>query len=439
VRAALPAGAALVELTRYHPFDFKAQRGWAFAPARYAAYVLRADGAPAWVKLGPADAVERAVADLRRALKSKGADVRQHARALDELIMRPARRLLGESKQLFLSPDAALNLVPFEALVDEQNRYLIESYSFTYLTSGRDLLRLQASAKSDQPPVVIADPSFDSASGGSAAASNTGEAASRSADLRNVSFGPLPGTAGEAQAVGSILAGVQLLTQARATEAALKQVKSPSILHVATHGFFLADQSQDPDAAARGLALASGNAAALTSSARENPLLRSGLALAGANRRQGGGAEDGVLTALEAAGLNLWGTQLVVLSACETGLGEVPTGAGVYGLRRALVLAGSGAQVMSLWQVDDASTRDLMTAYYKRLRAGEGRGDALRGVQLEMLKGGTAQEASAAQRGLGSELGAGSKPSDRSHPFYWAAFIQSGDWRPVAGQALSVK
>jgi CHAT domain-containing protein len=433
VRAALPAGSALIELTRYHPFNFKAPLDRGFAAARYAAYVLRPDGAPGWAELGPAEPIEHAVGELRRALKSPNrSDVRQPARALDELVMRPTRRLLGESKQLFVAPDAALNLVPFEALVDEQNRYLVESYSFTYMTSGRDLLRLQASAKSDQPPVVIADPSFDGESRGGTALNSEGDTA-RSADLRNVSFGPLPGTAGEAQAVAPLLPGAQLLTQGRATEAALKQIKSPSILHVATHGFFLAEQPQDPGAAARGLALATGNVAALTSSARENPLLRSGLALAGANQRRGGGAEDGVLTALEAAGLDLWGTQLVVLSACETGLGEVTSGAGVYGLRRALVLAGSEAQVMSLWQVDDAATRDLMTAYYRRLRAGEGRGAALRQVQLEMLKGG-GQEPSGPQRGLAGELGGPRKAGDRSHPFYWAAFIQSGDWRPIAAR-----
>jgi CHAT domain-containing protein len=181
----------------------------------------------------------------------------------------------------------------------------------------------------------------------------------------------------------------------------------------------------------------------------ENPLLRSGLALAGVNQRQSGAGEDGVLTALEATGLDLWGTKLVVLSACETGLGEVKNGEGVYGLRRALVLAGSESQVMSLWQVSDAATRDLMAAYYKRLQAGEGRTEALRQVQLMMIKSGapgadgrrqtagagttTPTAASGQQRGLGIERGQKTLPEDRSHPFYWASFIQSGDWRSLDG------
>jgi CHAT domain-containing protein len=135
----------------------------------------------------------------------------------------------------------------------------------------------------------------------------------------------------------------------------------------------------------------------------------SGLALAGVNQRASGNNEDGLLTALEVAGLDLWGTRLVVLSACETGVGDVRNGEGVYGLRRALVLAGSESQMMSLWQVSDVATRDLMIAYYQRLREREGRAEALRKVQLAMMHG---------QR-------------QYAHPFFWASFIQSGDWRPA--------
>jgi CHAT domain-containing protein len=134
--------------------------------------------------------------------------------------------------------------------------------------------------------------------------------------------------------------------------------------------------------------------------------------LAGANKHQGGNGEDGILTALEAAGVNLWGTKIVVLSACETGLGEVRNGDGVYGLRRALVLAGAESQVMSLWKVDDIVTRDLMVDYYTHLQAGDGRAAALRQVQLQMLR---------------------NVRKNRTHPYFWASFIQSGDWRPITG------
>jgi CHAT domain-containing protein len=141
---------------------------------------------------------------------------------------------------------------------------------------------------------------------------------------------------------------------------------------------------------------------------RENPLLRSGLALAHANRRSSTG-DDGVLTALEASGLNLWGTKLVVLSACDTGLGEVRNGEGIYGLRRAFVLAGAESLVMSLWSVSDYPTKKLMTEYYQNLKHGMGRGAALRQAQLKMVK-------------------------ENLHPFYWANFIQSGEWANLDGK-----
>ncbi|MBK6316716.1 MAG: CHAT domain-containing protein [Blastocatellia bacterium] len=146
--------------------------------------------------------------------------------------------------------------------------------------------------------------------------------------------------------------------------------------------------------------------------AARGPLLRSGLGLAGANRKAVEGQDDGLLTALEVAGLDLWGTELVVLSACDTGVGQVSTGNGVYGLRRALTLAGAESHLSSLWAVSDRSTRELMVAYYGELLAGRGRSEALRTTQLRMLK-----------------------DPRRSHPFYWAGFIPSGAWWPLRALA----
>src|SRR5439155_7004589 len=136
----------------------------------------------------------------------------------------------------------------------------------------------------------------------------------------------------------------------------------------------------------------------------------SGLALSGANLDKSS-ADSGILTALEAANLDLWGTKLVTLSACDTGVGEIRNGEGVYGLRRAFFLAGAETVVMSLWPVSDYVTREMMTAYYTGLKQGLGRGAALRQAQLAMLK----------RKG-------------REHPFYWASFIQAGDWTPLDGR-----
>lgn len=412
VQQAIPAGAALVEMVSYRPFEAKAQPGKRFGSTRYAAYVLLKEGAPRWVDLGEAAPIDAEIAKLRAALRDPdNTKFKQAGRAVDERVMRPVRQLLGETRMVFLSPDSELNLIPFGALVDEQNRFLVERYSFTYLTSGRDLLRMQSTPPSRQAPVVMADPLFGKA--GSAtppAVTKTSKTTAnrRSAELASVNFLALPGTAEEAQALSKILPGARVLTAARATEAALKAVDGPGILHVATHGFFL-DKPKQEQTVQRGINFGGGFNEPLSETLRgENPLLRSGLALAGANTGSGGDDEDGILTALEASALDLWGTKLVVLSACETGIGEARKGDGVYGLRRALVLAGAQSQVMSLWQVSDNATRDLMTQFYKALQAGGGRSEALRQVQLKMLKD--------------PELG---------HPYYWASFIPAGDWRSL--------
>ena len=202
-----------------------------------------------------------------------------------------------------------------------------------------------------------------------------------------------------------------MLLRAQATEEAVKAAHAPRFLHLATHGFFLPEMAlpEAPRGQGPGAAATPAERAALLE--RESPLLRSGIALAGFNRRQTGD-DTGVLTALEAAGLDLYGTRLVVLSACETGLGEASTGEGVYGMRRALAMAGAESQVMSLWKVDTGRTRELMEAYYRRLERGAGRSEAMRAVQLAML----------------------ADPKTAS-PNLWAAFIVSGEWRTLDEEA----
>lgn len=435
VQEEIPADAALVELIAYEPLltEKDGTGGLRLGERRYAAYVLRRTGGPAFADLGDAAVIDRAVAELRDALGNpRSANSSRAARALDEMVMRPVRRLIGDERMLLLSPDGALNLVPFNALLDEHGRYLIESYTIVYLTSGRDLLRPRPQAGSSQPPLIIADPLFDAGPRPESEENHAQD--SRASDFTQLKYSPLPGTAAEARAIAELL-GVRPLTQERATEKALKQAASPRILHIATHGFFLSDREQETNADAHLPA----STAARRAARSQQPLLRSGLVLAGVLNRWSGDGEDGVLTALEAAGLDLWGTQLVVLSACDTGVGEVWNGEGVAGLRRALVLAGSRSQTMSLWRISDGATKDLMVGYYKRLLAGEGRAESLRQVQLAMLRGQlrpTAESAPRKQKGKRETGETDSNPTakDYRHPYYWASFIPSGDWRSLAGQ-----
>jgi CHAT domain-containing protein len=400
VEAAIPPDAALIEFASWRPFDARKDNNEAYGERRYIAYVLRASGGIRWKDLGPAKDLDRTVESFRKALADpERQDVQAAARSLDRRLMEPLRALSGGARQLLIAPEGALNLLPFQALVDESGHYLVERYSISYLSSGRDLLRFEtrrfAHGTPRRAPVIVADPFFGEPPAATMIQASAARAAAplRSvnigADLKDLYFAPLAGTADEARAIRALFPEARVLAGSDATGAALKHVEAPWILHIATHGFFLP---------------------ASPGSAVGNPLLRSGLALAGANHRSGGD-NDGIFTALEASGLNLWGTRLVTLSACDTGIGEIRSGEGVYGLRRAFALAGAESLVMSLWPVSDYVTRQTMTAFYTGLKRGLGRGEALRQAQLAMLKS-----------------------KGHEHPFYWASFIQSGEWAPLDGR-----
>jgi CHAT domain-containing protein len=213
------------------------------------------------------------------------------------------------------------------------------------------------------------------------------------------------------------------LRKAKATKPSVRQaMMKHSYLHLATHGFFAPPQvrsaldggerssADDPS----GLARASG----------WHPGLLSGLVLAGANTLPQEGEEDGILTALEVAELDLTRCELAVLSACETGLGKVAAGEGVLGLQRAFQVAGARSVVSSLWSVDDEATRKLMVAFYEALwneSRPSSRAEALRQAQLVMLREGY-------KRGMVAADDAGDRQR-RVPPYFWAAFVLSGDWR----------
>ncbi len=436
VQAALPKNAALVEYVIYRPLDLS-QTDRLAPKRRLAAYLLRAgDPAPQFIELGELDPIETRLAAFRRALGDPQSEVRPLARALDEQLLAPVRSRLGKVRHLFIAPDGSANLIPFEALVDERGRYLVERYDITLLTSGRDLLRLAGGRPAGtQRGFVVADPRYDL--GGQTAAQPAGQAANgtRSVDFQAVVYPPLPGTRREAQLLQRIFQEAEVVLGEAATESRLKAVHAPLYLHIGTHGFFLPENATGQGTAeSRELGLVVESSPVV----RENPLLRSGLILAGVQQGQSGAGEDGVLTALEAAGLDLWGTQLVVLSACETGLGEVRQGEGVYGLRRALVLAGAETQVMSLWKVSDAATAALMGEFYRRLGRGESRMAALRAARLGLLRGEIRPRSEETRRAIGLSPGKPTtkRPAKWQHPYYWAAFVISGDWLPMASRHL---
>jgi CHAT domain-containing protein len=295
-----------------------------------------------------------------------------------------------------VAPDGKLNLVPFEALIDPQGRYALDSYLVSYVSSGRDLMRLALPQRPRSPAVLIAGPDYGPVPRSPAPGTRT--------------FPPLAGGAAEATDLQRYFP-TAAVTGKKATKAALATLTGPAMLHVATHGFY-GWRAGLAGAATRGPATRGpwldplrGHIGARSPPTQDlsDGLDQAGLALADANR-----GPAGIVTAREIAGFDWTGTQLVVLSACQTGLGAVASGDGIYGLRRALVLAGAASQVVSLWSVADASTPALMRDYYAALQQGTGRAEALRQAKRRLLQ----------QPGY-------------AHPFYWAAFIPAGDWRPL--------
>ena len=237
---------------------------------------------------------------------------------------------------------------------------------------------------------------------------------------RGFKFKRLPNAVAEARSVAGLLGGDAVLRIGKeAREAELKQVVSPRVLHLATHGFFLPDQefkqtNSMPELLVAGSFRGRDGFTARRSLAPpendwENPLVRCGIALAGANHAlqiTNAVAEDGLLTGLKASLLNLQGTELVILSACETGSGEVKIGEGVMSLRRAFRIAGAESVLASHWQISDKATSQLMTEFMRRWRSGEPRAKAWREAQLSLLHS-----------------------ENFSNPYFWAAFTLTGQWR----------
>ncbi len=436
VRRSLPPATVLVSFVRYHhetPWRPRSPHG-----AAYLAFVLAHSAPTAVLRIGSAVEVDGLVQNWRAevtrgALVSNGSATasetayREAGAALRQVVWDPIVPMVASSQRVFIVPDGALNLVSFASLPSGTTRYLAESGPLLhYLAAERDLALLEEELPAPGKLLAMGGPDFNyrsaiHASRGSqptapppARPINPTRAASLNCSgLDSVTFQPLPATAHEVNEIATIWKRVgrlptTLLLGAAATEEALKaEASQTGILHLATHGFFLAGACTGSASTTRG------TGGVISGVAEESsPLRLSGLALAGANqRRYAIDSDDGILTAEEVAGLDLRQAQWVVLSACDTGIGEVAVGEGVLGLRRAFRIAGARTLIMSLWSVDDDATRRWMRVLYEsRLVRRLDTAASTREAELTMLR-----ERRAAH--------------ESTHPFYWASFVAVGDWR----------
>jgi CHAT domain-containing protein len=359
----------------------------------YVALVLKAgDIAPVWVPLFEEQQLYAMLSDTsvvyassdNRGLKVNNARMGPKFGPLNpeiySLVWKPLESALGQVKTVFLCPAGLLNKISFAALRPDSNVFLCDRYDIRYLLTSRDL------AKAKQKKQVAVSGMQAVLAGG--ADFNVGVTAEN--QLRSGNWTYLPGTLAEVEFIRDLLSkasvNIKMLEGKDATEEQIKKlsgVNAPAVLHISTHGFFFSrtvsgvtGEETDPLVLFR---------------SAENPLLRSGLVLSGVNQvwsgnRPAEGAEDGVLTAYEVSNLDLNKTQLVVLSACETGLGDIKAGEGVFGLQRAFRLAGAGSIMLSMWAVPDKETVELMQAFYSGWMAGVDMHSAFTSAQDAMRK-----------------------------------------------------
>ena len=438
VQKGLKPDEAAVEYVRF-PVHNGAR--WMHADA-YAAVVLTPSATPRLLLLGNAQKLEaEPVAAYRADVgRSRGVSVAAGKAGAEPpagagtgaayaAFWKPLEGLLGGAKRVYVAADGILNQVPIGLFSDPTGKLLLEKYDLRVVNSTKDLLRPQHGA-GGKTAVVMGNPAFDlteaaqreavsklnaGAAAPTAAALAEAEPSSRGSE-RSGPLPPLPATQAEAQAVALALknAGwqVSLYTGSMALKEVMGRARSPRVVHLATHGFFLANPATADKSTpgARPVGQPAGQSPG--QSALRDPMLRSGLFFAGADRARAGerpaaGLEDGVLTAYEASQLHLQGTELVVLSACETGLGQQANGEGVFGLRRGLQEAGAESVLMSMWPVPDQETQELMTLFYQQWLGGLDAHEALRRAQLK--------ERETVRQRYGRDL-----------PYYWGAFVLVG-------------
>jgi len=411
VQAAMPTGSVLLEYVKYIPLDPQILAFDNPATPAFALYVVSKDAPLRVVKLARSAAEIRATASrLAAELRNPVNDFRDSAQQLYRDLLLPVQKEIAGASRLFVVPDDELNRIPYAALVDPDGRFLAQTTEVVYLTSGRDLIR-PAGNVSKRGSVLVGDPAFTRGSRAGSSHSNIPGPSLIELGIP-AEVEDLPDTEAEMTAVGRAIGGhFKRLARETATEEQVKVIQSPRVLHIATHGFFARTAAAPSrltanDEVARFLQQGESWANALRP---DDGMLYSGLALAGFNGRDDGAGNDGFLSAIEFAGLDLRGTQLVVLSACETGAGVALAGDGIYGLRRAVLLSGARTVVSTLWKIDSPVTIAFMMRFYGALRSGTGgAGAALLEAQRDFIK-----------------------DPRYAHPYYWGAFSVAGDWRPL--------
>jgi CHAT domain-containing protein len=366
VQAKLKVGEVLVEVVQFPIYNKQLSDNSA-----YVYLVIKSSGSPQLIYNDKGSELEgRYFAYYNNVIKQKFKDDYSYNKFFG-----PIESAVAANKKLYISPDGIYNQLNLNTLKAANGQYLIQQYDIRYIGHPNDLLTQKSNQLTKSSTAfLLGNPSYG-----------------------NSAIQQLPGTKKELDVISQYLKGqlkVQNYTEEKASEYNLKQTVSPYVLHLASHGFFLEDDNLQNNL--MGIQI---------QYIQQNPLLRSGLLLSGAATSEATGssqsfnqADNGVFTAYEAINLNLANTEMVVLSACETGRGDVKAGEGVYGLQRAFIIAGAQSIIMSLWKVDDAATQQLMSNFYKNRASSGNVAEAFRKAQLSTME-------------------------QYKDPYYWGAFI----------------
>ena len=442
LKEALPENAALVDYYVYSREVFETKERTSSRVEPYlCAYVMRRDKPTMHIDLGPMSLVESAIEGWRTTFggAEKGQDSGQ---VLRKVVWQPLLAYLDGVKVVLISPDEALGRLPFAALPGKkEGTYLIEEVSTLVVPIPQMLPMLaerQASGINGAHSLFVGPIDYN---------------AGLEESPLDAHFLPLAGVADEMIAIRKQFTSTRgesdflHLQGTSATESAVaRHAVGSSYLHFATHGYFAQsgwDSSVSHTSRSRGAThletrFASGDSRSDQSDwfSGLHPGVMSGIALAGDNRLPSASLpgdnspDDGVLTALEVAEFELGDTELAVLSACETGLGKEVGGEGLLGLRRAFQVAGTRSVIASLWKVNDSATRHLMVRFYENLWGkGMSKLDAMQEAQLWMLREGGKEQADGTRGVVDFDATQPPTVDGRLPPYYWAAFVLSGDWR----------
>lgn len=372
IRARLQPDELLIEFVVYS--------GPAASP-RYGAFLLDHSGALQWTDLGPAGPIDQSVQDLiaaandwslslalneKRGVASAEETAREALHQLSER-MKPVIAALGSRKdvdRLRVASEGMLNLLPFAALSDGHGRFLIERFAISYISASRDLAAPAVSNDVTGPMIIALSPGAGSRVTGA---------------FRADRLERLEGAEIEARNIQKWMPKARLLGEREATEQRIKQLHRPALLHIVGHGIVRGNEDCEATSTSPACQLEG-----IDPAARVMGL--SAIVLEEAYGRGGNSREDGLLTALELQTLDLQGSEMLILSQCRMADGVPSSGEGVFGMRRAAAIAGVKTFVAPLWKIADSTQQALMERFYKELSGGEGRAEALRLAQLQLLR-----------------------------------------------------